>query len=85
MVSFEYLRVVERNGGLVYVAQPGGGTATEFVLTELTATRAVFDNPRHDSPQRIAYELSADGALTASIGFIHGGRPQRFEFRAEGD
>ena len=35
-----------------------------------------------DSPH-ITYELSADGGLTASIGFAKGGRPQRFEFNRE--
>jgi len=85
MVAFEYLRIVERDGGLVYVAQPGGAPPTEFVLTELDTTRAVFENPRHDSPQRIVYELSAEGSLSASIGFAKGGRPQRFEFTREGN
>lgn len=84
MVAFEYLRLVERDGGLVYVAQPNGAPPTEFVLTELSATRAVFENPRHDAPQRIVYELSAEGRLSASIGFAKGGRPQRFEFEREG-
>jgi|Laugresu1bdmlbdd_1035124.scaffolds.fasta_scaffold05102_3 hypothetical protein len=81
MAGFEYLRIVERDGGLVYVAQPGGKAATEFVLSELTASRAVFDNPRHDYPKRITYELSADGTLTATTGFMKGGTPRRFEFR----
>ena len=81
--AFEFLRIVQRGDGLVYVAQPGGREPTEFVLTELSATRAVFENPRHDSPQRITYELSAEGALSASIGFISGGRPQRFDFARE--
>lgn len=85
MVMFEFLRIVEREGGLVYVAQPGGGDATEFVLTSLEAQRAVFDNPRHDFPQRIVYALSDDGALTASIGFVHGGRPQTFGFTREAE
>jgi hypothetical protein len=85
MVAFEFLRVVERDGGLVYIAQPGGTAPTEFVLTEVGAARAVFENPRHDSPQRIVYELSAEGVLVASIGFSKGGRPQRFEFRREGE
>ena len=89
MVAFEYLRVVEREDGLVYIAQPGGGAATEFVLSELTtedgATRAVFDNPRHDYPKRIAYELSAQGTLKATIGFMKGGTPRRFEFTREGE
>jgi hypothetical protein len=83
MVAFEYLRVVEREGGLVYIAQPGGKTATEFVLTELTPSRAVFDNPRHDYPKRIVYELSADGVLSATTGQLKGGTPRRFEFRRE--
>ena len=85
MVAFEYLRIVERDGGLVYVAQPGGTPPTEFVLTEKGTTRAVFENPRHDSPQRIVYELSAEDSLSASIGFAKGGRPQRFEFTREGN
>lgn len=85
MVAFEYLRIIEREGGLVYIAQPGGAKATEFVLTDLTTTRAVFDNPRHDYPKRIVYELSADGGggLTATIGFMSGGTPRRFEFKRE--
>jgi hypothetical protein len=84
MNAFEYLRIVERDGGLVYFAQPGGAKATEFVLTELTKTRAVFDNPRHDYPKRIVYELSAEGVLSATIGYAKGGTPRRFEFKREG-
>jgi len=84
MSAFEFLRIVERDAGLVYIAQPGGRPATEFVLTELGKTRAVFENPRHDYPQRIVYELSAEGGLSASIGYAKGGRPQRFEFKREG-
>ncbi len=84
MSAFEYLRIVERDGGLVYIAQPGGDSPTEFVLTELGATRAVFENPRHDYPKRIVYELSAEGGLSATIGFTKGGTPRRFEFKPEG-
>jgi hypothetical protein len=83
MVAFEYLRVVERDGGLVYIAQPGGKTATEFVLTEFTPSRAVFDNPRHDYPKRIVYELSATGVLATSVGFMKGGTPRRLEYMRE--
>jgi hypothetical protein len=83
MSAFEYLRIVERDGGLVYIAQPGGAPPTEFVLSELGTHRAVFDNPRHDYPKRIVYELSAEGGLTATIGFLKGGTPRRFEFQRE--
>jgi hypothetical protein len=84
MNAFEYLRIVERNGGLVYIAQPGGAAPTEFVLTEFGPQRAVFDNPRHDYPKRIVYELSADGGLSATTGFMKGGTPRRFDFTREG-
>lgn len=83
MVAFEYLRVVERAGGLVYIAQPGGKTPTEFTLTELTTKRAVFENPRHDYPKRIVYELSEEGDLSATIGYLKGGTPRRFDFKRE--
>lgn len=89
MSGFEFLRIVERDGGLVYIAQPGGKTPTDFVLTEVlregTTTRAVFDNPRHDYPKRILYELSADGRLTTTVGFMKGGTPRRFEYERDGD
>jgi hypothetical protein len=83
MFAFEFLRVVERSGGLVYIAQPGGAAPTEFLLTDLSPTRAVFENPRHDYPKRIAYELSAQGGLTATIGYLKGGTPRKFEFARE--
>jgi hypothetical protein len=83
MPAFEFLRIVEREGGLVYVAQPNGAPPTEFVLTEFNAKRAVFENPRHDYPKRITYELTAAGGLTATIGFTKGGTPRRFEFKRE--
>lgn len=85
MTAFEYLRVVERDGGLVYFAQPGGAAATEFILSELNAKRAVFDNPRHDYPKRIIYELTDTGGMTATIGYIKGGTPRKFEFKREGN
>ncbi len=83
MSAFEFLRIVERDGGLVYIAQPGGASPTEFVLTELGPKRAVFENPRHDYPKRIVYELSDEGGLSATIGFTKGGTPRRFEWKRE--
>lgn len=83
MSAFEFLRIVERDGGLIYIAQPNGVAPTEFVMIEMGAKRAVFENPRHDYPKRIVYEVSAEGALTATIGLSKGGTPRRFEFKRE--
>jgi hypothetical protein len=83
MVAFEFLRIVERDGTLVYVAQPGGRPPTEFTLTRVGPTEAVFENPMHDYPQVITYTMTADRTLTASTTARDGSKPQRFVFRPQ--
>lgn len=67
MVAFEYLRIVERDGGLVYIAQPNGRPPTEFVLTALSPQAATFENAGHDFPKMIQYRLRPDGVLEARV------------------
>jgi hypothetical protein len=67
MVAFEFLRIVERNGGLVYIAQPEGRPPTEFMLTAINADSATFENPMHDFPKMIRYAKRADGSLEARV------------------
>jgi len=66
-VFFEYLRIEARADGLVYVAQPKGGPATEFRLVRLEAGTAVFENLAHDFPKRVVYAKGPDGGLTARV------------------
>ena len=82
LLAFEFLRIVERDGGLVYVAQPGGRPPTDFVLTRLANRSATFENPAHDFPKVIQYSLQSDGTLEATVG---DGRQkvQRFTFTRE--
>jgi hypothetical protein len=82
--AFEFLRILEKDGGLVYVAQPNGAPPTEFVMTEFSAKKAVFENPRHDYPKKITYELT-DAGMTATIGYLKGGTPRKFEFKRDGN
>jgi len=67
MVAFEYVRIIERDGGLVYIAQPNGRPPTEFTLTAITADSATFENPTHDFPKMIRYAKRPDGALEARV------------------
>jgi hypothetical protein len=68
MTGFEFLRIVKLDdGGIGYVASPGGAPPTTFRLTELGARSATFENPEHDFPQRIRYWLDADGILHAQV------------------
>ena len=93
--EFEYLRIIERGGGLVYLAQPGGrAPATEFRMTSLTkgaATgsdlpeiRALFENPSHDFPKRILYVRRADGSVVATVDGGEGARAITFAYRPAG-
>ena len=63
MVAFEFLRIVERDGGLVYIAQPNGRPPTEFTLTAITRrqrhvrepdARLPEDDPLHEARRRLA-------------------------------
>ena len=53
--TFEFLRIEQRNGTLVYLAMPQARPETPFALKSMTATRVVFENLDHDFPQRIIY------------------------------
>src|SRR6185295_6898107 len=52
--EFEYLRIEQRGESIYYVAHPKARCpGTDFKLTQVTATEAVFENPEHDFPKRI--------------------------------
>jgi hypothetical protein len=67
MAGFEFLRIVERAGTLIYVAQPGGRPPTEFTMTALSPDSVTFENPLHDFPKMIRYARLADGRLEARV------------------
>jgi hypothetical protein len=73
--SFEFLCIVEREGGLIYSAMPNGRSpATDFVLTQLTPDSLTFENPQHDFPKVIKYSRKADGSLETAISGAPGSR-----------
>ncbi|HYN10003.1 MAG TPA: DUF6265 family protein [Vicinamibacterales bacterium] len=77
MSAFEFLCIVERNGGLVYTAMPNARTPpTDFTLTQLTPDSATFENPSHDYPRMIRYTRRPDGSLETTIAGEGGQRPQ---------
>jgi len=79
-VFHEFLQIRDRADGIVYIAQPNGGTAVEFKLVKINDNEAVFENPQHDFPQRITYQRAIDGSLVAAIEGQEKGKPKRVEF-----
>ena len=53
--AFEFLRIEEKGGKVVYRSMPGGRPVTDFPLKSATDSKIVFENPTHDFPQRIIY------------------------------
>jgi len=80
MVAFEFLRIVERDGTLIYIAQPGGRPPTEFRLSTITEDSAIFENKAHDFPKVIAYTKQPDGTLEARVS-DGGQKGETFRFR----
>lgn len=80
-VAWEYLRIVPRDGGLVYVATPSGQATAEFTATTVSDTLVVFENPAHDFPQRILYRPAAGDSLHARIEGPRGGEVRGVDFR----
>ena len=64
---FEYLRIEVREDDIYYVASPRGKGETAFRLTERGEHRWVFENPEHDFPQKIVYELTEPDKLCARV------------------
>jgi Domain of unknown function (DUF6265) len=81
LAEFEFLRIVERDGGLVYVAQPNGRPPTEFAMTRVDDHSVTFEDPQHDFPTTIRYEKRADGTIVASIAGAGGARAMSWVFR----
>jgi len=80
VTEFEFLRVEVRQGKLVYLAQPNGNPVTAFELVPgENAREAIFINPTHDFPKRVAYRATPTGLLA----WIDGGERsagRRIEF-----
>ncbi len=67
MVAWEFMRIQENADSLVFTAIPSGKPEASFQLQTLEKQKVVFDNPRPEFPQRVIYQLNADGSLLGRI------------------
>jgi hypothetical protein len=66
-LSFEFIRILDDHGTLVYAAQPSGRPPTHFRATTLDSRQVTFENPDHDFPHRIIYRFAPPDELFARI------------------
>jgi hypothetical protein len=64
----------------VFFAKPSDKPEASFRSVKSDATSIVFENPEHDFPQRVKYQLKTDGTLDARIEGNLKGRDARIEF-----
>jgi hypothetical protein len=79
---FEYLRIEQRESGVVYIASPRGGNATEFALVAVGEAEVVFENLEHDFPQRIIYRRQGELMIARIEGDVSGeSKARQWEWR----
>ena len=78
-VEFEFLEIRDLPEGLTYIAHPSGQAEARFKATKRTTDEIVFENPRHDFPQRIRYRRAID-ALGARIEGTKNGQTSGVDF-----
>ena len=76
---FEFLRIAPVRDKLAYIASPGGSRPTVFTLAKMEDGVVVFENEKHDHPQRIRYERTEKG-MTATISMLDGSKAESFVF-----
>ncbi|MET0208846.1 MAG: DUF6265 family protein [Burkholderiaceae bacterium] len=81
LAEFEFMRIHDEAGTLVFLAQPRGAAPTPFKAVKLDADGATFENPAHDFPQRVIYRRAADGSLAARIEGELQGKPRGVDFQ----
>ena len=81
--------VLQQNGEeLIYNATVKGqneNKAVAFNMTAGTEKQLVFENPKHDYPQKITYSLINKDSLVASISGVQLGKPSAEKFGMKRD
>jgi hypothetical protein len=78
--EYEFMRIHQENDGLYFTAQDTQQAQTSFKLMSLRGNVATFENPKHDFPQRIIYDLNTGKALKARIEGTIEGKQQSVDF-----
>jgi len=65
--EYEQVMIRERDGRLVYTANPSGQAEASFTSTQVTDSSFVVENLTHDFPQRITYVRMGPDAWVARV------------------
>ena len=81
-IEFEFIQIrEEENGDILFVAKPSAQAEAAFKLVRSGRHEVVFENLKHDFPQRIIYRLESDGSLFARIEGESGGKQRSINYQ----
>src|SRR5690349_6000535 len=67
VIDFEFTTIERTDSSFAMTPRPKGVKSDAFPLKEVGDGRAVWENLKHDFPQRIIYRRGSDGSLIARI------------------
>jgi hypothetical protein len=79
-IEYEHTRIFDRDGKLVYSAQPSGQAPAEFVADSVRGLSVIFSNPAHDFPQRVIYRSLSPDSLLGRVEGLRGGQVRGVNF-----
>ena len=80
LVDYEMVLIRERGGQLAYEAHPADQEPAVFMSTTIGERSIVFENLKHDFPQRVGYERTSVDRLDAWIEGPQNGQTRRTTF-----
>ena len=80
-VFSEFVEVAEKPSGLVMTVALGiGKPGVSFTRIASGPNEVVFENPKHDFPQRIRYRKDSDTSVLARVEGVEKGQPKAEDF-----
>lgn len=70
--SVEFATITAESTGVVFTARVKGQTPTAFTLKSRERDQVVFENPRHDFPQRVIYRRCGADLCARIEGMVRG-------------
>jgi hypothetical protein len=78
---FEFEKIaINEEGNVLLAPYPFGTEGVSFPATEISESKAVFENPAHDFPRRISYEKLPEDRLGVRVEGEGDGQPLVIEF-----
>ena len=79
--DWEFMRIEQTGDNLTFFAKPKANKEeTPFKMIRMSESEVVFEDPAHDFPQKVTYQLTRTGSLAPRIEGMINGKLKTIEF-----